>query len=905
MNRHRRRDGQDEAQTNIDEERTTTPPPEKLQLLNQLLTPKCTSRKEQLGKSPSVIRQEAALRKKMAGVQHEGLLAIAEVEVDRKPPDGTRPLSELLNLIVPSDYVCACYKVKAWRRGNAVGFTDDEMNRLRRFLHAAGHSDESPDEQTEYMVIDVESQSETASSPSCSPIRKQKRRQSSKDISSDDWCESSSACSKRRKTKKKSRKTLRKGKSSKRPPTLSVPVKKAKRSIQNPPSKPDDGGSSSLCPAVSSTPDVTASDKLESTILQYWSSFEPLSGRVDEDLDKEAEWLRVYNGKERIKGTIDPIPLIQSETPALKSDVKKKGGPTRLHTLMTTVSAESLQFSLAQTVPASHETQQKHRWVYRLLETYAESLSIETMLPLTPARVSEFITILGVNNVVSWQSLNTSVRGGLLFLDFVHRGSPTPESVVLAIKQSLERVWNMKSKRNGSGGKPPLIVPDMVRILEHIPDCLVEKPFDASLFLFGLCTGARASSCAGIQLADIERIICLSESSVLLVTIRLRKMKGHHGEDQIVTLEGDVCAKATLNVVFWLEAHLQQEFGISLINRDRWEELVDTRCRLWDTGVDNMTIRLQNRAFQAGYPLKYFGFHSLRSGFISSALLKAGDNDARRTRVMEQTAIVARWVPFSKVQMAYIKSAAIGMHVANRLPLPDDCLHSTNVLESVLSNSEIFHNQELFAIPWSGGETLECFQKHVTVVLAMCCSLLSQSVDRPRAIKDIAIHRYCSKLSIPHDEFVSSIQKKLSGGEDPLELARSFVSLVYDELKAALTQKRSCPIIPPIIQKTTRPRQYWSDWELRELAEGKKSNETWDEISMRIKNKGGERTAQNCAMRWYAAKRDLKKIQQEGNMNEEDIVTVLRVKTDRKSALVQVLEEAQKKQEEESSSDTN
>ncbi|KAK2948428.1 hypothetical protein BLNAU_16593 [Blattamonas nauphoetae] len=724
LNRHRRRDGQDEAQTNNDEERTTTPPPEKRQLLNQLLTPKSTSRKEQLGKSPSVIRQEAALRKKMAGVQHEGLLAIAEVEVDRKPPDGTRPLSELLNLIVPSDYVCASYKVKAWRRGNAVGFTDDEMNRLRRFLHAAGHSDESPDEQTEYMVIDVESQSETASSPSCSPIRKQKRRQSSKDISSDDWCESSSACSKGEKQKEVSQNTPQ-GKEFEKATHTFGACEKAKRSIQNPPSKPDDGGSSSLCPAVSSTPDVTASDKLESTILQYWSSFEPLSGRVDEDLDKEAEWLRVYNGKERIKGTIDPIPLIQSETPA--------------HTLMTT------------TVPASHETQQKHRWVYRLLETYAESLSIETMLPShQPVRSTH------------------QFEGGLLFLDFVHRGSPTPESVVLAIKQSLERVWNMKSKRNGSGGKPPLIVPDMVRILEHIPDCLVEKPFDASLFLFGLCTGARASSCAGIQLADIERIICLSESSVLLVTIRLRKMKGHHGEDQIVTLEGDVCES-------------------------------NAQC-----------------GFLAGSP----------------STTRAGDNDARRTRVMEQTAIVARWVPFSKVQMAYIKSAAIGMHVANRLPLPDDCLHSTNVLESVLSNSEIFHNQELFAIPWSGGETLECFQKHVTVVLAMCCSLLSQSVDRPRAIKDIAIHRYCSKLSIPHDEFVSSIQKKLSGGEDPLELARSFVSL------------------------TTRPRQYWS--ELRELAEGKKSNETWDEISMRIKNKGGERTAQNCAMRWYAAKRDLK-----------------------------------------------
>ncbi|KAK2959874.1 hypothetical protein BLNAU_5071 [Blattamonas nauphoetae] len=125
-------------------------------------------------------------------------------------------------------------------------------------------------------------------------------------------------------------------------------------------------------------------------------------------------------------------------------------------------------------------------------------------------------------------------------------------------------------------------------------------------------------------------------------------------------------------------------FGIQLTAREDWDKHCSLEEKLWPIGPDAMTIRLQNRAFQAGYERQYFGFHSLRSGFLTSALIKAGDDNTASTRVLEQTAIVARWGPYSAVQMKYVKTAAIAIHVANRLVLPDTELHAMNVIEKNL-----------------------------------------------------------------------------------------------------------------------------------------------------------------------------------------------------------------------------
>ncbi|KAK2956873.1 hypothetical protein BLNAU_8150 [Blattamonas nauphoetae] len=85
-------------------------------------------------------------------------------------------------------------------------------------------------------------------------------------------------------------------------------------------------------------------------------------------------------------------------------------------------------------------------------------------------------------------------------------------------------------------------------------------------------------------------------------------------------------------------------------------------------------------------------------------------------RVLEQTAIVARWVPNSTVQMTYIKSSMICTHLANRLVLSDSELHATNVIEPILTTTELIHNTKLQPISWTGGEQLVAFKEQESAV---------------------------------------------------------------------------------------------------------------------------------------------------------------------------------------------
>ncbi|KAK2947608.1 hypothetical protein BLNAU_17441 [Blattamonas nauphoetae] len=283
--------------------------------------------------------------------------------------------------------------------------------------------------------------------------------------------------------------------------------------------------------------------------------------------------------------------------------------------------------------------------------------------------------------------------------------------------------------------------------------------------------------------------------------------------------------------------HLQAEMNGNSIGI--WE-------RIWPIGPDAMTVRLQNRAFQAGFNRQYFGFHSLRSGFLSSALIKAGNDDSTRTRVLEQTAIVARWVPYSSVQMRYVKSATIGVHVANRLVMPNSELHATNVMEPVLTTTEIFHNTKLKPIPWTGGEQLSAFKEQVTTVLGMSCAMLTRGSAKFHALRAKATRLFCKDESLSTANCERHIQDCLSSGQTPTTMAQLFLRGVRDDLakqpNQANQEERVVVQSPP--PKPIRQRKYWLEWELRALADGRAANMSWEEISRLIADRGGEDTGE-------------------------------------------------------------
>lgn len=63
-----------------------------------------------------------------------------------------------------------------------------------------------------------------------------------------------------------------------------------------------------------------------------------------------------------------------------------------------------------------------------------------------------------------------------------------------------------------------------------------------------------------------------------------------------------------------------------------------------------------DRVKNTGFPAGLFSYHSLRSGFLCSALLKAGSQKEREA-VLEHTALVAGWKVGSSSQLVYIKEA--------------------------------------------------------------------------------------------------------------------------------------------------------------------------------------------------------------------------------------------------------
>ncbi|KAK2948187.1 hypothetical protein BLNAU_7 [Blattamonas nauphoetae] len=306
---------------------------------------------------------------------------------------------------------------------------------------------------------------------------------------------------------------------------------------------------------------------------------------------------------------------------------------------------------------------QKHRWVFMMWESDCHFCRISPLFTLNPEAVTDFLRTLGSNSILCLSALKKTIRGALLTLNAIHTGKPTSEFKHWTIKDELDFVKKEKRDPDPSFAKSPCLITDLTLILDHISDIHPKKAFESSLFLFSLCCGARASTCAEVRLKDIIRVICLPDTEVLLITFRLHKMKGSTSNNMVVTMEGSLFEKDTVNVIFWLEKHIRITFGLSLVSYDTWGTMVDLEFPIWGCGTDAMRTQFQKRAFQAGFPINHFGFHSFRSGFISSAVIKAGDDEQARTRVLEQCAIVAKWIPFSSTEMGYIKESTIRQRV--------------------------------------------------------------------------------------------------------------------------------------------------------------------------------------------------------------------------------------------------
>lgn len=124
-----------------------------------------------------------------------------------------------------------------------------------------------------------------------------------------------------------------------------------------------------------------------------------------------------------------------------------------------------------------------------------------------------------------------------------------------------------------------------------------------------------------------------------MLRVILRITKGIKNWNHPVQISHDPSVHERMSLVYWMQKFLVNR-GIDLNNQALLAK--HAQEKLWHWNADAMREIFADRVYRAGFDKGYFSFHSLRSGFLCSALLKAADS-LEVEAVLEHTAMVAGW----------------------------------------------------------------------------------------------------------------------------------------------------------------------------------------------------------------------------------------------------------------------
>ena len=374
---------------------------------------------------------------------------------------------------------------------------------------------------------------------------------------------------------------------------------------------------------------------------------------VEEFLEEES---RVVVGE----GEHGPPPLEGSTTPS------SSGVLTRCDAALEAITDEQLE-ELFVEIPHPLSTLRKERWVFKLYDKFCARVRAPASLPCEPKIVRGFLRFLGIYAHYALSGIEHIVVPVLRRLHLQAGGMREPLcSMMNAVIKELKHCPSVKKEGEG---KAPLCSFDLVELVNRIPDNLASKAQEVSLFLFAHHTGSRAITCAAIEIRDLKSLEVV-DGSLSCLEVEQRVTKGNVNWNHPVTVEGYLDKPHPLDVIFWLNRYMCERFGKDLPRVV--EEVSKGQCgfsneRLWMLSKDAMRERLKKRLIQAGFPGGRWAFHSFRSGFICSALFKAGADSGKRNSVLETTGVVAGWKVYGRSQRRYIKTVAEKMIVSSRL----------------------------------------------------------------------------------------------------------------------------------------------------------------------------------------------------------------------------------------------
>lgn len=377
---------------------------------------------------------------------------------------------------------------------------------------------------------------------------------------------------------------------------------------------------------------------------------------------------------------------------------------TRAETAMSTMSEEDFSRLMSTGARYSASTLRKHTWVIKIYEPFTKAYEYAAW-PMHPMVGSAFINFMSMTAKYAISSIEDVVIPSLKRLNIEKTGKEISDECNDYLSQALKNAKRDAKSLKTVNSKSPAIAADVQRIIECTPDGRTSKASEASLWLFGLCTGARAVTCSSVLVSDIRQVYVYPDNpDMVVVQIRLRVTKGSQNSNHEVTMEGHPRQRSTMDPVYWLEEHMKTR-NMSLLSKDQWTEEQNQQS-LWNMSRDVMRETFKTVARKAGFPEHMFGFHSLRSGFICSALLKAGTDTNKVQAVLENTAFVAGWVPHQQAQLRYVATCAKRTIISSRLVLANT---DTTVIDAFLTNSETFHGITLKDPSWNDETNYQTF----------------------------------------------------------------------------------------------------------------------------------------------------------------------------------------------------
>lgn len=385
-------------------------------------------------------------------------------------------------------------------------------------------------------------------------------------------------------------------------------------------------------------------------------------------------------------------------------------------TLFESAIENATQSDLQQFAKSSKEyediTESKNAWARVMYEDFCAQYGGGNVYPIEAERISAFIRFLGKSAKYSFYSITDVIIPSLLRVNLHVTGNSATDSVMLAIKEVSRELKSYPLVRRQKLKKESAIAPDVETIIKRTPDVLITKAEEASLWIFALMTGARAFTCAHMVLTDITTVK-KSATGTTLVTFKMDYAKYKRNWGHSVTLEGDYEEEKVLDFVKWLRLHLQENFNLDLDDYAHWDKSTITSKKIWKWTPASMSILFRKRSYLCGYPKKYFSFHSLRAGFLNSAILQAGDQGSQMRGILESTAHIAGWRPFQKAQMGYVRDCTNRSIICSRLVLGNEKGMEQNRITDDWMDPEEFHNIRLREPCWPKSTFYKGFQDYI------------------------------------------------------------------------------------------------------------------------------------------------------------------------------------------------